>query len=53
MYIEMLKNLAVPQVLDRCAFQQNWAPPHYCTLVTKSLNKHFGGRWISCGSTIP
>jgi hypothetical protein len=46
-YLDMLKNCAVPQLLDGYIFQQDGAPPHSWTHVTEFLNEQLTRMWIS------
>jgi hypothetical protein len=45
-YLHMMENYAVPQVLDGYSFQQDVIPPHFWILVTEFLNVQFTGMWI-------
>jgi hypothetical protein len=52
-HFAFLKNQwQVPQARDGYTLQQDGAPPHYWTSVTKSLNRHFAGKLIGRGGSI-
>jgi hypothetical protein len=53
-YFDMLERFLVPQLdVNNVIWQQDGAPPHYHSDVTRYLNQTFPGRWIGRGGCIP